>query len=98
MPLRVAKKMYLPSSSRLRTASMVRTVSPGCSATRLPTCLPLPAAPTSGISYTLSQYTRPGVGEDQHVGVRRGDEQMLDEIFFARLHARAPGASAALLR
>ena len=36
-------------------SGMVRTVSPGCRPTRLPTCLPLPAALTSGISYTFSQ-------------------------------------------
>ena len=36
------------------------------------------------------------VGEDQNVGVRRGDEEMLDEIFVARLHAGAARASAAL--
>src|SRR6185369_5523987 len=37
-----------------------------------------------------------GVGEDENVGVRGGDEQMLDEIFVAGAHAGAPGASAAL--
>ena len=30
-----------------------------------------------------------GVGEDENVSVRRGDEQMLDEILVARLHAGA---------
>ena len=37
-----------------------------------------------------------GVGEDQNVGVGGGDEQMLDEILVARLHAGAARASAAL--
>src|SRR6185312_3585645 len=37
------------------------------------------------------------VGKDQNVGMRRGNEQMLDEILVARLHARAPCASAPLL-
>ena len=36
-----------------------RTFSPGCRLSRLAMDLPLPAAPTSGISYTFSQYTRP---------------------------------------
>src|SRR6202166_607713 len=38
-----------------------------------------------------------GVGEDKNVGVRRGDEQMLDKILVARLHSGAALASAALL-
>ena len=59
VPLRVAKKTNLPSSSRSRTVSSARTFSPGCNATRLAMALPLPAALISGISYTLSQYTRP---------------------------------------
>ena len=61
VPFRVAKKICLLSSSRSRTGTIVRTLSPGCSATRLPMCLPLPAAPTSGTSYTFSQYTRPAL-------------------------------------
>ncbi len=36
------------------------------------------------------------IGEDQNVGVGRGDEEMLDEIFVARLHARASGAATTL--
>src|SRR5271157_1303602 len=36
------------------------------------------------------------VGEDENVGVGGGDEEMLDEIFVAGLHASAAGASAAL--
>ena len=76
---------------------MALTVSPGCSATRLPMCLPLPAAPTSGISYTFSQYTRPVLVKHQQVGVRRCDVQVLDEILFARAHALAAGAATPLL-
>ena len=37
-----------------------------------------------------------GVGEDQNVGVRGIDEEMLDEILVARLHAGAARAAAAL--
>src|SRR2546428_14068416 len=36
------------------------------------------------------------VGEDENVGVSRGNEKMLDEVLVARLHAGAPGAAAAL--
>ena len=38
-----------------------------------------------------------GVGEAEQIGVRRVDDELRDEIFFARLHAGAAGAAAALL-
>ena len=38
-----------------------------------------------------------GVGEAEQVGVRGVDDELRDKIFFARLHAGAPGAAAALL-
>ncbi len=38
-----------------------------------------------------------GVGEAEQEGVGRDHDQLRDEILFARLHARAPGAAAALL-
>ena len=38
-----------------------------------------------------------GVGEAEQVGVRGVDDELRDEIFFARLHARAAGAAATLL-
>ena len=38
-----------------------------------------------------------GVGEAEQVGVRGVDDELRDEIFFARLHAHAAGAAAALL-
>jgi len=44
------------------------------------------------------QPVRPAaVGEDHDVGVRRGDEEVADEIFVARAHADAPLAAAALI-
>ena len=50
VPLRVAKRTNLPSSSRSRTGRMVTTFSPGWRSTSEAMALPLPAAPTSGIS------------------------------------------------
>jgi hypothetical protein len=44
----------------------------------------------------LEPVHAPLVGKDHDVGVRRGDEEMLDEIFVTRLHAGAARASAAL--
>ena len=38
-----------------------------------------------------------GVGEAEQEGVRGVDDELRDEILFARLHAHAPGAAAALL-
>ena len=96
VPLRVAKKTYLPSSSRSRTASMVRTVSPGCKADQVADVLALAGGADVGNLVHLQPVHASRVGEDQDVGVGRGDEQMLDEILVARLHAGAPGAAAAL--
>src|SRR2546430_271021 len=44
----------------------------------------------------LQPIHAPGISEDQDVSVSRSDEQMLDEILVARLHARPPSPSAAL--
>src|SRR5581483_6052437 len=44
----------------------------------------------------LQPVNPPGIGEDENVGVGGGDEQMLDEILVARLHAGTAGASATL--
>ena len=44
----------------------------------------------------LQPVNAAGVGEDQNVGVGGVDEEMLDEILVARLHAGAARASAAL--
>ena len=59
VPLRVAKKINVPSSSRLRAATTAVRCSSSWNFTRLEMALPRVAAAASGISYTLSQYTRP---------------------------------------
>ena len=89
VPLRVAKKMNLLSSSRLRTASMVRTVSPGCKRDQVADVFAFAGGADVGNLIHLQPVHPPGVGEDQNIGVRRSDEEMLDEIFVARLHAGA---------
>ena len=96
VPLRVAKKMYLPSSSRLRTASMVRTVSPGCKDDQVADVFALAGGADVGNFVDLQPVDAAGVGEDEDVGVGGGDEQMLDEILVAGLHAGAARAAAAL--
>ena len=75
---------------------MVRTVSPGCRATRLPTCLALARRAHVGNFVDLEPVDAAGVGEEQDVGVGGGEEELLDEILVARLHADAAGAAAAL--
>ena len=60
-------------------------------------CLPLPAAPTSGIFVDLEPEDAAGVGEEQEVAVGAVDDERGDEVFFARLHAQTAGAAATLL-
>lgn len=58
IPLLVASSTY-PPAAKSRTAQKAAIFSPVCTRTRLTTALPLPCGPTSGISWTLSQCTRP---------------------------------------
>ena len=58
--------------------------------------LPLPCGPASGISCTLSQYTRPRSVKNKQVGVGGGDEEVVDEVLVPRLHAHPAPAAAAL--
>jgi hypothetical protein len=96
VPLRVAKKTYLPSSSRLRTASMVLDGFAGLQADQIADVFAFAGGADVGNFVDLEPVDAALVGEDENVGVRRGDEEMLDEIFVARLHAGAARASAAL--
>ena len=57
--------------------------------------LPLALRPACGSSCTLSQYTA-RVGEEQQVGVRAGDEEVLDEVLFLEVHADHALAAAPL--
>ena len=41
-----------------------------------------------GMSYTLSQYSWPAVGEAEQIGVRGGNEEVLDEVVLARARRR----------
>ena len=54
------------------------------------------ARPPCGTSHTLSQYTRPRVGEAQDVVVRVGDEQLVDPVVFLGLRGLLAAAAAAL--
>src|ERR1700674_3086867 len=58
--------------------------------------LPFAGSRDVGNLIKLQPVHAPRVGEDQNVSVGRGDEQMLNEILVARLHARAPSAAAPL--
>src|SRR3954464_5813856 len=59
--------------------------------------LALAARPDVGDLVDLQPVGAAAVGEDHDVGVRRGDEQVADEILFARAHADAPLAAALLV-
>ena len=58
--------------------------------------LPLPVVPASGNLVDLQPVHAALVGEDQQVGVRVRDDQVLDHIFGARAHADAALAAARL--
>jgi hypothetical protein len=75
---------------------MVRTVSPGCRTDQVADVFAFAGSADVGNFVHLQPVNASGVGEDQDVGVRGIDEEMLDEILVARLHAGAPCASAAL--
>ena len=74
----------------------MRTVSPGCRPIEVADVLAFAGGADVGNFIDLEPVDAAFVGEDQNVGVGGGDEEMLDEIFVARLHAGAAGASAAL--
>src|SRR4029078_11925264 len=58
--------------------------------------LALAAGADVGDFMDLEPLGAAGVGEDHDVGVRRGDEELADVVLFARAHADAPLAAAAL--
>ena len=64
---------------------------------RLAIDLPLPPGPTSGNLVDLQPVRAAAVREDHDVGVRRGDEQVADEVLVARPHADAALAAAPLV-
>ena len=75
---------------------MVRTVSPGLQRDEVAHVLALAGGADVGNLVDLQPVDAACIGEDQDVGVGGGDEEMLDEILVARLHARASRASATL--
>ena len=63
--------------------------------------LPLAARPALGNLVHLEPVDLARVGEEQEIGVRRGDEQVLDDVLFLGLHpghalAAAPLAAVGL--
>ena len=71
--------------------------SPSSIDTRLAIALPRPSGPTSGNLVDLQPVGAAAVREDHDVGVRRGDEEVADEVLLARPHADAALAAAALV-
>jgi len=76
---------------------MFRTVSPGCRFRRLAIDLPLPAATYIGNLIHFQPIHTARVGEAEQIGVRRVNDELRDEIFFARLHTEAACSAAPLL-
>ena len=84
-------------SSNSLTARSAAIRSPSSIETRFAIDLPFPPGPTSGISWTFSQYARPRSEKIMMYAWRRSDEEMADEIFVPRPHADATLAAAALI-
>ena len=96
VPLRVAKKTNLSSSSRSRTRSKRARFRPAAARPDCRCACPCRRRYVGNLVH-LEPIDAAGVGEDEDVVVGGGDEQLLDEIFFARAHALAAGAAAPLL-
>ena len=86
---------YLPSV-KSRVVSSARTFSFCSSGSRFTIALPRAFDADLRDRVHLQPVHAAAVGEDEHVGVRRGDEEMLDDVLFLRLHADAAFAAAAL--
>ena len=89
--------MYLPSSSRSRTGEDGDDVFAGLQVEQALHGLALAGGADVGDFVDLEPVDAAGVGEAEQVGVGGVDDELRDEVFFARLHAHAAGAAAALL-
>src|SRR5205085_3341374 len=69
----------------------------GLQRNQVPDMLALAGSPDIGDLVHLEPVHAPRVSEDQNVSMRGGDEQMLDEVLVARLHAGAARAPAPLI-
>ena len=78
-------------------ASIAAIFSPASICTRLAIALPRPSGPTSGNLVDLEPVGAAAIGEHHHVGVRRRDEEMVDDVLVARAHADAALAAALLV-
>ena len=95
LPPRVAMTTYLPSL-KSRVVSSARTFSFCSTGSRFTIALPRAFDATSGIGVHLQPVHPAAIGEHEHVRVRRGDEEVLDDVLFLRLHADAAFAAAVL--
>ena len=95
-PWRVPMTTNLSSSNSF-TASIAAIFSPSSIDTRFAIDLPLPPGPDVGNLVDLQPVGAAAVREDHDVGVRRGDEQVADEVLVARPHADAALAAAPLI-
>ncbi len=97
VPLRVAKKMNVPSSSRLRRRDDGGQVLVFLEFHQAGNRLAARGRRSFGNFVHLQPVDAPLRAEQQDVTVRRGDEQILDEVFLARLRADAALAAARLV-
>ncbi len=94
-PCLVTITMNLPATNSFTGRNAV-AVSSGCRLIRPEACLPFAGRGGVGNVVNLQPVHAALVGEDQQVGVRGGDDQVLDHVFGARRHADAAFAAARL--
>ena len=97
MPCSVANMQVLVGREVLRRDDGAEMVSPFSSGSRFTMAVPRAWRDASGSSYTFRRYTLPFSGEEQHVGMGGGHEQVLDVVVVLQVHALHALAAALLL-
>ena len=97
VPFCVAKKIYLPSSSRSCTGRMAQHLFARLQVEQALHRLALARRAHVGNLVDLQPVHAAGVGEAEQIGVRRVHDELRDKVLLARLHAHASRAAAPLL-
>ena len=97
VPLRVAKRMFLPSSERLLDGEDGDDFFAGLEIDERGHGLAFAGDAGVGDLVDFEPVDAAGVGEAEEIGVGGIDDELGDEVFVAGLHADAAGAAATLL-
>ena len=96
VPCRVPMTTWWPSSNS-RTATIAAIFSPGLHLHQVGDRLAAAVGADVGDLVDLEPVDPAAVGEDHHVGVRRGDEEVVDHVLLAGPHADPALAAAPLV-